>query len=156
MVHATGTRMLRTAVLLCGDHQRGEDLAQSAYSVAFTKWRLVSRADDPAAYVRTIMMRLYLREQRRHRVREVPLVDDMHSEVIDPSLRLSLLSALTTLPDLDRAVVVLRFWEDLSIAQTSAQLDITESACRTRSSRALARLRSRFPELAQTAEDDIS
>lgn len=147
-VLATGATMMRTAVLLTGDRHRAEDLVQSAYATAFARWRLVSRTDNPRAYVRTILTRIYLSEQRRKRVREVALEHDAPGRAADPDLHVSLLAALATLPPLDRAVVVLRYWEDLTVAQTAHQLGITESACRTRSSRALARLRTQYPTLA--------
>lgn len=147
-VHSTGDRMTRTAVLLCGDRERAQDLVQSAYATAYARWRLVARADHPLAYVRTILTRIYLAEQRRSRVTEVALETDAAAPTRDADLRLSLLAALATLPPMDRAVVVLRYWEDLTVAQTADQLGITESACRTRSSRALARLRALHPTLA--------
>src|SRR4051812_960999 len=52
LVHATGDRLLRTAMLLTGEREAAEDLVQSAYAQAFARWRLVSRADNPAAYTR--------------------------------------------------------------------------------------------------------
>jgi RNA polymerase sigma-70 factor (sigma-E family) len=151
-VAATGVRMMRTAVLLCGDRHRAEDLVQSAYAAAFARWRLVARADNSVAYVRTILTRIYLSEQRRNRVVELPLQTDAPGRRDDPDLRVSLLAALETLPPIDRAVVVLRFWEDLSIAETADQLGLTASACRTRSTRALARLRTHYPMLSDSED----
>ena len=69
----------------------------------------------------------------------------------DPSLRLSLVDALGTLPPLDRAVLVLRYFHDLPVAEVADQTGLSESACRTRASRALARLRTHFPDLADEA-----
>lgn len=151
-VHATGVRMMRTAVLLCGDRDRAEDLLQSTYASVFAKWRLVSRAENPVAYARSMMTRIYIGEQRRKRVVELPLSIDAPVPGAGSDLRLSLLQALDQLAPLDRAVVVLRYWEDLDVAQTAAQLGLSESACRTRSSRALARLRALFPSLAETED----
>ena len=113
-VAATSTRMLRTAVLLTGDRHAAEDLVQSAYAQAFVRWRLVSRADHPAAYTRTILTRKFLAERQRKRVVEVPLLTetDRLATVTDPALRLSLLQVLDTLPALDRAVLVLRYFHD--------------------------------------------
>lgn len=148
-VHATGDRMLRTAVLLCGDRHQAEDLVQSAYATAFARWKLVSRADNPVAYTRQILTRTFLSEKRRKRVAEIPLEygGDRAAPGPDPTRRLALLAALAGLPRMDRAVLVLRYWEDLTVAETADQLGITESACRTRSSRALARLRTHYPDL---------
>jgi RNA polymerase sigma-70 factor (sigma-E family) len=151
-VLAAGDRMLRTAMLLTGDRHAADDLVQSAFATAFARWRLVSRAENPVAYTRQILTRLFLSERRRRRVLELPLSreagDGAAAPGSDPSLRLSLVDALSTLPALDRAVLVLRYFEDLPVAETAAQLSISESACRTRTSRALARLRTAFPDLA--------
>jgi RNA polymerase sigma-70 factor (sigma-E family) len=152
-VHATGNRMLRTAMLLTGERHAAEDLVQSAYAQAFARWRLVSRADSPAAYTRAILTRLFLSDRRRKRVRELPLLDgtDGLAPQANPALRVSLLEALRTLPPLDRAVLVLRYFHDLPVADVAAQTGLSESACRTRASRALARLRTHFPDLADEA-----
>jgi RNA polymerase sigma-70 factor (sigma-E family) len=152
-VAATGDRMLRTAVLLTGDRHAAEDLVQNAYAQAFARWRLVCRAENPTAYTRTILTRLFLSDRRRKRVSELPLLDgaDAPSPAGDPALRLSLIEALATLPPLDRTVLVLRYFHDLPVAEVAAQTDLSESACRTRASRALARLRTHFPDLADEA-----
>jgi len=152
-VVATGDRMLRTAVLLTGNRQLAEDLVQSAYAQAFARWRLVSRADNPAAYTRAILTRLFLADRRRKRVRELPLLAraDTPASSGDPSLRLSLIDALATLAPTDRAVLVLRYFHDLPVAEVADQTGLSESACRTRASRALARLRTHFPDLADEA-----
>jgi len=153
LVHATGDRMLRTAMLLTGDRQAAEDLVQSAYAQAFARWRLVSRADNPAAYTRMILTRLFLSDRRRKRVPELPLLDgaDALAPLGDPTLRVSLLEALGTLSPLDRAVLVLRYFHDLPVAEVATQTGLTASACRTRASRALAQLRTQFPDLADEA-----
>lgn len=148
-VRATGVRMMRTATLLCGDRDEAEDLLQSTYAQAFSRWQLVSSADHPLAYVRTMMTRVYLSERRRKRVVEVPLAVDAPDRESPTALRVSLLAALATLAPMDRAVLVLRYWEDLSVAQTADQLGLSQTACRSRASRALARLRTQYPMLAE-------
>jgi len=152
-VFATGDRMFRTAVLLTGDRHAAEDLVQSAYAQAFSRWRLVSRAESPTAYTRAILTRLFLSDRRRKRVSEVPLLPGAESPASDgdPAIRLSLLEALRTLPSLDRAVLVLRYFQDLPVAEVAIQTGLSETACRTRASRALARLRHHFPDLADRA-----
>lgn len=162
-VRESSTRLLRTAVLLCGDRAEAEDLVQDAYTTAFRRWRLVSHADNPVAYVRRILSRTYLKDRRRRGVdhqsvelREMsaegggstrPATYAEHVEAQSAATRLTLLDALATLPALDRAVLVARYSEDLSTAEVAAMLNLTEGACRTRASRALARLRRHFPEL---------
>src|SRR3954465_12298459 len=122
-VVATGDRMLRTAVLRPGDRHTAEDLVQSAYAQAFARWRLVSRADNPTAYTRAILTRLFLSDRRRKRVRELPLFEgaDAPATGADPALRLSLVEALGTLPPVDRAVLVLRYFHDLPVAEVADQ-----------------------------------
>ncbi|MGA8847623.1 MAG: SigE family RNA polymerase sigma factor [Nocardioides sp.] len=150
-VHTTGTRMLRTALLLCGDHQQAEDLTQTTYAKVFSRWRLVSRADHPVAYTRSILTRTYLSERRLRRSGEIPVESvedaDVASQADAVGLRLALFDALAQLSAPDRTVLVLRYWEDQSVAETAAGLGISESACRTRTSRALARLRTVYPDL---------
>lgn len=152
LVAATVDRMLRTAVLLTGDRHAAEDLVQSTYAQVFARWRLVSRAENPAAYTRTILTRLFLSDRRRKRVRELPLLEGADAPVplADPALRLSLVQALGTLPPLDRAVLVLRYFHDLAVDDVAAQTGLSSSACRTRASRALARLRTHFPDLEES------
>jgi RNA polymerase sigma-70 factor (sigma-E family) len=154
LVAATGDRMLQTALLLTGDRQAAEDLVQSTFAQVYSRWRLVARADNPVAYVRTILTRQFLSERRRRRVREVPLTHDLDAPArhSDPTVRLSLLEALATLPPQDRAVLVLRFFHDLSFAEVGQQTGLSETASRTRAHRALARLRTRFPNLADTPD----
>lgn len=158
-VHAAGPRLFRTALLLTGDRDRAEDLTQTAFTQAFARWRRVSAADHPVAYARTILLRAFLSDRRRPRVGEVAMaaVPDRASPgnpTADDAvaLRRVLLDALGDLSPQDRAVLVLRFWEDQSVADTAAALGITEVACRTRTSRALQRMRTRIPDLEDTDE----
>ncbi|MFC6152635.1 SigE family RNA polymerase sigma factor [Nocardioides yefusunii] len=151
-VHSTGTRLMRTAVLLTGDRSTAEDLLQNAYARLFSKWKQVRRADHPLAYARRVMLRLHLDEKRRRRIVEVHTEAETSAPGSDPTTRLALMQALATLSALDRAVVVLRYWEDLSVADTAEQLGLSPVTCRTRSHRALKHLRTQFPSLA-TPED---
>lgn len=146
-VHATGDRMMRTAYLLCGEQHAAEDLVQSTYATAYAKWRLVRRADHPTAYLLTMLTRTYLSQRRRRQSTEVVVEDvgDRPTES-DPSTRAALMEGLGRLSPADRAVLVLRHWEDRSVAETAALLGITESACKTRNSRALERLRAALTE----------
>lgn len=150
-VAATAPRMQRAAYLLCGDHHLAEDLTQATYAKVFAHWRTVSRADNPVAYTRTVLTRTFLSQRRRRSSGETPVeqLGDSRSSMPSPDsdTRLDLLAALAELSPADRTVVVLRYWEDLSVAETARLLDLTESACRARSKRALDRLRRHFPDL---------
>lgn len=149
LVHLTGRRMHRTAYLLTGDRHAAEDLVQSAYATAYAKWRRVSRTDDPAAYTLRILTRQFLSERRLRRSGEVVTdrVEDRATLDAEPTDRIALLAALAGLSPQDRAVLVLRHWEDRSVAETARLLGISEVACRTRTVRALDRLRAVLPDL---------
>jgi RNA polymerase sigma-70 factor (sigma-E family) len=148
-VHATAGSMHRTAVLLCGDHHLAEDLTQTAYAKVFASWRRVTRADDPVAYTRQILVRTFLSHRRLRRTSERPVdaVPEAVGSGDDPSARLDLLAALQSLSPDDRAVLVLRFWEDLSVAESARLLGTSDAACRQRTGRALTRIRALMPDL---------
>lgn len=143
-VLATGTQLYRAALLLTGDHHQAEDLTQATYAKVFVSWRKVSRADNPVAYTRTMLMNTFLSNRRLRRSSEVP-IDVMPHDVVtsaeDPEARVDLLNALAALSVDDRVVLVARYWEDRSVAETAHLLGLSETAVRTRARRALARVR---------------
>lgn len=140
-VHATGTRLERAALLLTGDRHLAEDLVQATYAKVFAAWRRVK--GDPLAYARATMLNTYISHRRLRRNSELPVgwVEDRPGPDTDVGLRVDVLEALATLPALDRAVLVLRYWEDRSVADTALDLGITEEVVRTRSRRALLKLK---------------
>jgi RNA polymerase sigma-70 factor (sigma-E family) len=151
LVQATAPGLHRTALLLTGgDHHLAEDLLQSTYAKVWVAWKRVSRADDPVAYTRTILTRTFLSHRRLRRSSERPS-DDLHESTAtsqrDPALRLDMVEALHRLAPKDRAVVVHRYWLDRSVADTATDLGLTEVVVRTRSKRALARLRAQLGDL---------
>jgi RNA polymerase sigma-70 factor (sigma-E family) len=143
LVRTTGDQTFRTALLLCGDWHLAEDLTQTTYAKAFASWSRVRRADSPPAYLRTVLVNTYLSHRRLRRSSELPsdALPETAQPGIDPSVRLTLLAGLRELSRTDRAVLVLRFWEDRSVAQTAHDLGISEGAVRTRTTRATQRLR---------------
>ena len=140
---ARSPALFRTAWLLCGDWHLAEDLVQTALGRLYRHWGSVRRAGNQNAYARAVLVKAFLSHQRRRSSRERPteVVQEAVGEVTDPALRVVLLAALAQLPAKDRAVVVLRYWEDLSVEQTAEQLGMTAGAVRNRAQRALARLR---------------
>ena len=144
-VRATGTQLHRAALLLTGDHHLAEDLTQATYAKVFASWRRVNATDNPLAYARTTLLNTFLshRRLRRNSERPVDLTRDLEltAPTEDHAGRLDLLAALAVLPAVDRAVVVLRYWEDRSVADTAIDLGLTETTVRTRARRALQRLR---------------
>ncbi len=153
-VHAHGIRLHRTAVLLTGgDTHLAEDLLQTTYARLFASWRRVSGAGNPVGYARTTLTHVFLSHRRVRRNTEVPTdqLPERASYDVAPDGRLDLAAALGRLPPTDRAVVVLRYWEDRSVAETAAELGISELAVRSRASRALVRLR---PHLSPATTSD--
>ncbi|MER5478379.1 SigE family RNA polymerase sigma factor [Streptomyces sp. NPDC002734] len=138
-----GPRLFRTALLVSGDWHLAEDLVQTALGRMFVSWSKVRRADSPQAYARTVLIRAYLSHVRLRRTGERPTgtLPDRARTGPDPALRVALLDALGRLSPRDRAVVVLRYWEDRSVEQTAAELGMSAGNVRVRSVRALDRLR---------------
>lgn len=136
--------LVRLAFGLTGDRWLAEDIAQTALTRAYVAWRRVSRADDPDAYLRRILVNTSNRRFRRHRVAEQP-GDPPETAVEGPAdlvgERAALLAALRQLPPRQRAVVVLRYWEDLTDAQIAVTLGCSPGTVRSQLSRALAKLR---------------
>jgi RNA polymerase sigma-70 factor (sigma-E family) len=137
--------LFRTAWLLCGDWHLAEDLVQDTLGRLYPRWSKVAKTDHPAAYANQVLVRLFLSQRRRMSSREQPTAGgegiDRSIDAVDVSLRVTLLDALAQLDRKDRAVMVLRYWEDLDAPTTAALVGMTPAAVRTRSSRALARLR---------------
>jgi RNA polymerase sigma-70 factor (sigma-E family) len=137
-------RLFRSALLLCGDWHLAEDLVQTTLGKLYVAWAKVERADAPEAYARSTLTKTFLSYKRVRRNHETPTVDlggDQPATAVDDSSRFELFEALRTLDPIDKAIVVLRYWEDRSVAETARDVRMSEGAVRTRASRALARLR---------------
>jgi RNA polymerase sigma-70 factor (sigma-E family) len=146
------TRLLRTAFLLTQDWAAAEDLLQTSLVKAWSAWKRVE--GDPEPYVRRIMVNTHASWWRRRWRGERPSEDlpepppdgaDPHGQVGD---RDELWRALRRLPERQRAVLVLRYFEDLSEAEAASLLGISTGTVRSQASRALARLRVLCPDLA--------
>jgi RNA polymerase sigma-70 factor (sigma-E family) len=137
-------RLLRTAFLLTHDWALAEDLLQTALARAWEAWRRID--GDPEPYVRQIIVNAYASSWRRRWRGELPTADFREAVVeLDPSAsfddRDRLWRALGRLPRRQRAVVVLRYFEDLSEAETAEILGCSVGTIKSQTSRALARLR---------------
>jgi RNA polymerase sigma-70 factor (sigma-E family) len=137
-------QLYRSAYLLCGDRYGAEDLVQETLAKVFVKWK---RIDNPPAYAQTALVRTFLSQRRRRSSHELPYADLPDSPAVDPTeasdLRLSLQEVLDGLAPLDRAVLVLRYSEDLSVAEVADRLGLSPGAVKNRSMRALERARER-------------
>jgi RNA polymerase sigma-70 factor (sigma-E family) len=135
--------MVRLAYGLTGDAGHAEDLAQAAFARAYASWGRVRQAGDPDAYVRRIVINANRSRLRRRRVTEElrgELPDRPAAAPPEPE-HSELLDALGRLGPRQRAVVVLRYWLDLSEAETAAALHCSVGTVKSQASRALATLR---------------
>ncbi|MEZ5097888.1 MAG: SigE family RNA polymerase sigma factor [Nocardioides sp.] len=148
-MHATWAALYRTAYLLVGDHGLAEDLAQTALTRTYANWSRVRRLEAAPGYARTAVVNAALSMFRKRSWRqERPSAElpERPGTEVDPSLRPDLLAALAVLPARQRAVVVLRFYDDLSVAETAAALGCAEGTVKSQTSDALARLRTLLGE----------
>jgi RNA polymerase sigma-70 factor (sigma-E family) len=157
-VEGASSRLLRTAYLLSGDRGHAEDLVQSALLRTARRWPRARR--QPEAYARRVLVNLAKDRwrTRRRRVTEVTVDAGLSADVAvtddDVPDRERLLAAVRTLPAGQRAVLVLRFFDDLSVAATAAALDCSEGTVKSQTSRALDRLRSVLDQERKNADAD--
>lgn len=137
--------LYRSARLLCGDVHLAEDLVQETLAKVYNAWRRRG-IDNPVGYAHTTLVRTFISSRRRRSSGEIPAahLPDTAGRSSDHDLRLDLFEALSALDMVDRAVLVLRFLEDQSVQQTSGLLRISEGAVRSRTQRALKRLRTQL------------
>jgi RNA polymerase sigma-70 factor (sigma-E family) len=127
LVAARSHALRRTAYLMCGDWHQAEDLVQITFVKLHAAWGRVQRDDSLDAYLRKTLLRTCIDEKRRGWWRrEIPSSDAL-PDVADPSDRTSsdrdaLVAALRKVTPGQRAVLVLRFWEDQSVAETARLL----------------------------------
>lgn len=143
-VASRGRDLWRTAWLLTGDAHKAEDLVQTALMKCWRRWSSISNDGAVEAYVRRTMVTTYTDWWRRRWNGERPterLPERVHQDA-DTGLRHDTLAALAALPRGQRAVLVLRFYEDLTEAQTAEALGISVGTVKSQTSRALSALRS--------------
>lgn len=137
--------LVRSAVLLGCPPHRAEDLVQTTLAKCYVAWARVTRADNPDAYVYRVLVNCHIESQRRKWWAERPTANPPDSTLPRDDLALVDVSdaierALGTLSPVLRAVVVLRFYADLSEAETASALDVPRGTVKSRLSRALATL----------------
>jgi RNA polymerase sigma-70 factor (sigma-E family) len=139
--------LLRFAYVLTGDSNLAEDAVQDALTTACARWARVSRADDPEAYVKRLVVNAHNSWWRRFRRREAPVPEPVRTAraVADGAAARAESEAIwalcATLPDKQRAAVVLRFYEELSYAEIAQLLHCAEATARSHVHRALAALK---------------
>ncbi|MFC6045966.1 SigE family RNA polymerase sigma factor [Nocardioides hankookensis] len=159
-VAARSSRLLRTAYLLTRDHALAEDLLQTALTKAWFAWSRIE--SDPEPYVRKIIVNTFSSWWRRkwngeHAFAEPPEPTQQNSggEHDDADQRQDLWTAMGRLPRRQRAVVVLRYVEDLTEAETARILGVSVGTVKSQTSKALAKLRidPALAEATTTTED---
>jgi RNA polymerase sigma-70 factor (sigma-E family) len=149
--------LLRTAYLLTGDRAGAEDLVQTALAKLYLSWDKVRDRESLDGYVRRIIVNEHnslwrrawkRREHTTERMPESPVTD-----VYDDGQGSALWDFVQTLPPKQRAVIVLRYYEDLSEAEIAATLGISTGTVKSQASRALAALRQRAPRTLDPREE---
>jgi RNA polymerase sigma-70 factor (sigma-E family) len=157
-VAVASARLFRTAYAVCGDHQLAEDALQAGLVSAYASWSRVARADDSEAYVRRIVInQLFAWHRRSWKRREVsyavvpepPANPPSQDRLVDAE---PVWQALSELPARQRAVVVLRYVEDLSERETAELLGIRRGTVKSQAAGGLAQLRVRLGEPAAAVE----
>ncbi|WP_205471484.1 SigE family RNA polymerase sigma factor [Nocardioides sp. SYSU D00038] len=146
---ASRSRLRSTAYLLCGDWDRASDHVQEALIRVYVNWPRLVRKGGELAYARRAVVSVFLDAARKRSSRELPAEpdptrasgEDVAASVTD---RAALMAALATLPDRQRACVVLRYFEDLDVRQTAVVLGCSEGTVKSQTARALATLRATF------------
>jgi RNA polymerase sigma-70 factor (sigma-E family) len=141
----------RTSFLLCGDWHRADDAVQVVLTKLYVNWEKVNRLDRLEGYVRTMLVRATFDHRRRfwwrQEITSAQVPDTAHAtnnnsaQADDVENRVVLMAALAKMPPRQRAVVVLRYWDDLDITETAHVLNCSEGTVKSQSARGLANLR---------------
>ncbi|MEU4741368.1 SigE family RNA polymerase sigma factor [Actinosynnema sp. NPDC023658] len=142
---ARSEAMRGTAYLLCGDWHRAEDLVQATFAKLYVAWRRINRHEALDAYTRQTLVRTFVSELRRGWFRK-ERVSEATADVAAVGRgsvedRVVLLAALAKVPPRQRAVLVLRYWEDLSVEETARALSCSEGTVKSQAARGLQTLR---------------
>lgn len=145
-VDASSRRLLRSAYLITGDVAEAEDLLQTALEKAYRRWPRIRRTELPEAYVRRILVTTAIDAARRHQFIMAPLGTESLPGRLDPAVenvagRSALLAYVGRLPASQRAVLVLRYFDDLTEVETARALGCTVGTVKSHHARAVARLR---------------
>ncbi|NUR95097.1 MAG: SigE family RNA polymerase sigma factor [Kribbellaceae bacterium] len=139
-VAARSQALVRTAYLLTRDHALAEDLVQTALAKSWFRWSHI-REDNPEPYVRRILVTTYASWWRRKWTGEIPTEELPETPAPHGEDRLDLWDAIGRLPRRQRAVVVLRFYEDLSEAETARLMGTSVGTVKSQTAKALTKLR---------------
>ncbi|MEZ0110983.1 RNA polymerase sigma-70 factor (sigma-E family) [Catenulispora sp. EB89] len=163
LVAARSLALRRMAYLMCGDWTQAEDLVQVAFIKLHAAWGRVRSEQGVDAYLRTTLLRACIDEKRRaHWRREQPSSDAMpdlaavhDSAVTRVSDREVVVAALRRLPPGQRAVLVLRFFDDQDIEGTARLLGVSTGTVKSQTARGLAAMRSILPDPARPGGEEL-
>jgi RNA polymerase sigma-70 factor (sigma-E family) len=145
-VRSRHVALLRFAHLICGDPHQAEDLVQEALEKAGLRWRSILRPGNPEAYVRRSIVNAHLNlVRRRSRERLVAQAPEPTGYLVPAERDEQLWRVLADLPPRQRAVLVLRFYEDLTEAEAARVLGCSVGTVKSNGFRALAKLRALLP-----------
>lgn len=158
-VRARSAALLRSAYLLTSDQHLAEDLVQSALARTHRSWRRLRERGNAEAYTRRTMYHLQVSWWRRRKVAEVlpgelPAAAASGTDTGEITLRLTVRAALSRLTAKQRAVLVLRFFEDHTETETAELLGVTVGTVKSQTAKALTRLRAVAPELGEFRDPD--
>jgi RNA polymerase sigma-70 factor (sigma-E family) len=148
-VSARRSALFRSAYLLCGNRDEAEDLVQNTLVKVVLGWRRLRRIDNVEAYARRTLVNTYIASRRRFWHREQPygrLPDRPAEHGGDLDTGLQVRAALDRLTPKQRAVLVLRYWDDLSVEATAAVLGMRTGTVKSHTARGLAVLRDEIRE----------
>jgi RNA polymerase sigma-70 factor (sigma-E family) len=150
LVVSTERRLLRLGLMLTGGVHSAEDLVQTVFARAHRKWDRIQAIDNPEAYLRTMVVNEFLSWRRLLKNGELPVAEPAdHPSTEDLSARLAQRDAawrlLADLPRQQRAVLVLRYYEDLPDDEIAAVLGCAPATVRSNAARGLATLRNNLP-----------
>jgi RNA polymerase sigma-70 factor (sigma-E family) len=153
--------LLRTAYLLTGDRHTAEDLVQTALAKLYLSWDRVNRQESIDGYVRRILINEHNSLWRRPWKKRETTTSELPEQPAAPAAPsrghdADLWELVQSLPRKQRAAVVLRFYEELSEAETAAVLGVSVGTVKSQTSRALASMRSRAHEIAHLSPEEGS
>ena len=145
---ASSARLQRAAYLLTGDRHQAEEAAQAALVRVYASWGRVRRVENLEAYARRVLLNALFDQRGRRSSGEIVLAEMPEQPGPDgsPELHVTLVRALAGLPVRDRAIVVLRHWEDLSVETVAEILGVSVSVVKMQNARSLTRLRALLGE----------
>jgi RNA polymerase sigma-70 factor (sigma-E family) len=151
-VAASSRRLLRTAFLMTGDLDSAQDVLQVALERVYLRWGLIRRREQPEAYARRVIVTVAIDARRSRRgLRTVQLDESQLPPLTDAALeglpvREALLACVRELPPRQRAVLVLRYFDDLTESETARVLGCSVGTVKSQHARAMARLRLLLPD----------